>query len=200
MESRDTKTFRIVAYSFGTFVAHLVIKSLEKLGYTGSFIYIDGSPIWLENLIKQIKLMDVLEVQKRVVLLTLQTILNPDEILYLKKLISQDTNLETIFSSIKQNIKLDNMDQCMQYLNAVLSITDAMINPDTFKLVEIIGSKMLMISPTKLLQPNLDQFYGLKPITRNTIDVATVEGDHQSVLQNDNIPNIINKFFGINSN
>ncbi|KNC21351.1 hypothetical protein FF38_13054 [Lucilia cuprina] len=195
LNDRGIKKFRIVAYSFGTLIAHIVIKNLEKLGYTGSIIYIDGSPIWVENISKEMKTMKTFEIEKQVILLTLKSILTPEQMVNFHKILSDNSNLETIFWNIKQNLTINNVDECLHYLNAVLSVTEAVMQSEMFKSVEIIESKLLMISPTKLLQPNLDKFYGLKPVTRNVIDVTTLEGDHQTILQNVQIPKLINQYF-----
>lgn len=201
MECHHTKTFRIVAYSFGTLLAHVTTKRLESLGYNGSCIYIDGSPMWLDTVGSSLrKLKSAFEIEKRSIMILLSFLLSKKSYNEVQKNVNTKDNREILFTYIRQILESDNHEntsEIIQYMNALLYVTEMTVDTETYKAVDIIQSKILLIKPTELVFQNMDKYYGLKPITRNVIDDVTIDGNHQTILQNQQIPSLINKYFEI---
>lgn len=200
LESRKTKSFRIVAYSFGTVVAHILIKHLEDLGYSGNIVYIDGSPQWIETIgLGILKQSSALDTDKRGILISLKVLLTNEEYNACEDLITSSENREILFVSLHRYLKQIRTDEfantAYQYIRALVYVMEIIKDTATYKAIQIIQSKISLIKPTVLTIDKIDPLYGLKTVTFNTIDEETIEGNHQSILKNESLPGLINKYF-----
>lgn len=195
---KSSDPYYIVGYSFGALVAIQLASLLEKAGYRGQLTLIDGAPHFL----KKLTLAHLGENFK-------------DEDLYtllLSSIVNQIFPEESTESASEMFMKLetlnDKMIKFMEYVNKQNlysreyseAIVVAMFNrinmAVNYNLTEIeqIKSPITLIRPSEVSMQDIAEDYELSKITKGTVTLKFVEGNHTTMLDNPTLPQYINDF------
>lgn len=189
------KTFSIIGYSFGAILAICLANKLENLGMKGKILLIEGSPLYLKNSVVQ----------------TLSPNQNPDaQIQFYFALLAM--------SYIAPNKPQDDLIKCKFYdemidyiLNEAIdlpfskqhvrSMMHSMIkHPTMTYYLDVenffkVKSNITLITASEPMMFDIDEDYGLSRLTSGEVKLKCVEGNHMTILDNDNLAEVLNEQF-----
>lgn len=192
------KRFILIGHSFGGCVAIELAKLLENNGLTGEVISIDGSvTVFKRGLKLHIPTIDESDENiKNFILMHIAFEVLPAELQneVLQKMLSEqktsDERTDAIINMVTQpeytrayikNIGIGILNR----IKMVMSQNDEYIG-------ERIRSNITLIRPTTHLVPDIENEYNLKQYTDGRVLVSFIEGNHQSMLDNEQLYQIIN--------
>ncbi|KAK9746677.1 Thioesterase domain [Popillia japonica] len=183
----------ILAYSYGTAVATELMHMLEAKGRTAKIIFVDGSSEFVYGMLK---------------------VYFPTEddrlfqILLLSVLMSRYMRYEEILKHQEIMMKLDSYPRRIEYFINISSRAETSTNYVTemclsaYDRLKALSKYKLrtekLKSPVTLLKANMTSFtktaadYGLSNVCRDPVKVVTIEGDHASILETDELAEQIN--------
>ncbi|XP_036342897.1 fatty acid synthase-like [Rhagoletis pomonella] len=196
-ELKATEPFYIIGYSYGSFIALQLAAMLEKSGYRGQLLLIDGAPHFLKKLTLAHLGEDFTD--SNLYNLLLSSIVKqifPDEI-------QESVVLE--FSKLDQ--LNDKMTRFMDYVNKQSlysnEYADKMVhamfrrismaanyNLDT---IDLLTTPIVLIRPAEVSLQDIEEDYCLSKITTGKVVLKVIEGNHTSMLDNPILPQIINE-------
>jgi fatty acid synthase len=186
--------FRIVAYSFGVLVALELANMLEKINMKGQLILIDGAPDFVKHSIIQRKLLEnkiqlrkSLRIYESVNMKTFasldalqekypewKNILNEEAVGFYKR--QDEESLTSIERILKESIKR---------VECIEEYDDSNLQP--------IESKIVLIKSGDSQKLDVDETYGLSRLARSDITVKCVSASHAAIMDDDELPQIINE-------
>ncbi|XP_031358296.1 fatty acid synthase-like [Photinus pyralis] len=189
--------FNLVAYSYGCAVALELASTLEVRGLIGKVILIDGSPEMLKELIKQ-QFPSEHEPEaslETAVLFNIITSYTPLEAtVALREAVRQlgtlEERVEYLLEVMPEEIPHSKEYQ-KQVAMAVCTKTKALYNYEA-KFPKL-KSEVTLIKPNEASVVNYDQDYGLQKLCEKPVRVHTVEGTHETIVQNPELADYINK-------
>lgn len=186
----------MVGYSFGAILALELAKRLEKLKKKGQLVLIDGSPAFLKKLAVEQISKDVDEALDVIYLNGVVDLIFPvenEEII--KKMMSCTTFDDKIESIVNRAKDVTNYspEYFRNMLNVVYRRIKTVINIDLDQVPKI-NSPIALIRPTQVSFSNIDDEYELKDKTESEFVLKFVEGTHITMLENVNLPALINSF------
>ncbi|CAH1160281.1 unnamed protein product [Phaedon cochleariae] len=200
---KDSKTFKMIAYSFGSMVALEIVHILESKGYEGTVALVDGSPlIFKHNLIDKIgNSADSERVLQTLILCHL-----------LKYYISAEAasqheaslfGCESWDDRVEMAIRIvgDKSKLSKEYQRSV----STGIYERTKCIMNYVPSFTSIKSKVKLYRSTLNSFsypeedYGLSGVCGHPVEVEYVDGSHISILDNVALPELINSLFSVES-
>lgn len=189
--------FYIIAYSFGSYIALKLVALLEKAGFRGKLMLIDGAPHFLTKLTRRhigdnftdFDIYDILltniiaqifpEEAKESIgtkLHTLQTLEEKMEIFmqYVEKqdIYSKEYS-KTVVGAIFRRIRMV----------ASYDLDD----------IETLNSPITLIRPAEVSLQDIPEDYCLEKITSGKVTVKVIEGNHTTMLDNPVLPQFINE-------
>ncbi|KAK0167632.1 hypothetical protein PV327_005004 [Microctonus hyperodae] len=194
-ENKGRRYFMIAGYSFGSLVAIELARKLEAKGLVGKLILIDGAP----------ELMKVIKNQ--------QLAASNNEELETNFLVSiMDMVVPTLSKELLANLQQctswqEKLDKFMTYIpteslmssaehqrNIYTSIYNRLIALDKYDISNLspLRTPILLLKPSIPIVKNCLHDYGLSKITREKVEVHTIEGNHSTILDNMRIAMAIN--------
>lgn len=201
LQSRQQKKFRIIGYSLGAFFAHILVSLLEKEGYEGSLVLMEGSPSWVSALMTMLnKFYKEIELYRFVLASALQFYLPNVEfaqIIYdMRDLFHMDVLVQYVLATL-QTHKYTDTENAMIIMESILKKIQIVRDPEAYKLVEIINSPILLLKAEIETLKDFDENFGLLPFSRGSIESKTFDGNHRTILINNLLPSAINEFFSL---
>ncbi|XP_063924503.1 fatty acid synthase-like [Zophobas morio] len=197
--TRNT-SFYIIGYSFGTLVALEMISLLEKKGYTGILILIDGSPAYLTSSLKK-QVAHETEAQFQTAILSkisafvvpLDLFSQCEESLLKAKDFEEriDLFLALIPPETSNKQKLEKQAGVALYHRC-----KAMLNY-TFQNEKIKSSVHLFKAKYSMVDEEDD--YQLSQISENLAQVTAIDGDHVTILKNPDLVTGVNEIVALKS-
>lgn len=191
------KKFYLVAHSFGAMIAIELAKVLERKGLTGEITIADGSVLLFKRFLKV--LMPNLEPTQDSVSSFLVTQLAFEILPELKPDVIQSVIFEekTLEARIDKYISLvTKRDYSATYLKDIgygLTNRVKMVLNDSEEYTgEKIQSNITLIRPSTNLVVDIDNDYQLKQYTNGQVAVQFIEGTHLTMLDNEQLYQIIN--------
>ncbi|KAJ8982149.1 hypothetical protein NQ317_011295, partial [Molorchus minor] len=206
--TKDTP-FNIVTYSFGTLIALEVVNLLEAQGYIGNLLCIDGAPLLMKAMLKNVteEIDRVLEtaiishlltfnvpadiVSKNQILLTYQITQRFD---YRRPSLNvphgkRDCNKEP--DILKQHTGRDAVYE-KQFTTGIYMRLKAVkeYTPSYSK----IRSTVRLFKPTEQALKDVPEDYGLSELFENPVEIHTFDGTHVSILENEELINGIDAY------
>ncbi|XP_073848315.1 fatty acid synthase 3 [Musca autumnalis] len=190
--------FYIVAYSFGSYVALKLTALLEKSGFRGKLMLIDGAPHFLTKLTRLQIGEDISDLELYDYLFSM-----------IISQISPDNLKESIGVEFHQLPTLEQkMDKFLQYVEQQdlyskeysKTIVHAMFRRirmcGSFDLdsIEKLNTPITLIRPAEVSLQDIDENYCLDTITNDKVVVKVIEGNHTTMLDNPLLPQYINDF------
>ncbi|XP_063924717.1 fatty acid synthase-like [Zophobas morio] len=183
--------FFLIGYSFGTLVGLEIISLLEEKGYIGTIILIDGSPKYINSFVKKLFTQEKEKTDFHTAFLSKISFMIPldvfsqhEETLLNSKRLEQGINLLTSLIPSKMSNKLEK-----QAAITVYKRCNAMFNY-TFKNKKIISSVHLVKARLAVVGDRDD--YQLSDISENLAQVITIDGDHVTILNNQDLVQAVN--------
>lgn len=190
--------FYIIAYSYGTYVALQLASLLEKAGFRGQLMLIDGAPHFLTKLTR-LHLDNQLEENDLYNLLftSIVNLIFPEE---------TKESIGLVFSSLPTLPA--KMEKFMQYVvkqdlysvNYAEQIVHAMYRrvrmAAFFDLdsIEQINSPIMLVRPSEVALQDIDEDYSLSKCTKGKVMVKVIVGNHTTMLDNPMLVQLINDF------
>nr|CAI5859395.1 unnamed protein product [Callosobruchus analis] len=188
--------FRIVAYSFGVMVGIELCNILESMGYTGSLISLDGSPLTVKNMVsKLVSNTTEHEFHISICLYMLNFVMLPEAA---SKMQEQFENCETwdekadlLVSLSKDAVSFDS-EYMKEYANIVIKRLQAIINysPSSTKL----RTKVTLFKATRGLGSGdaLSGDFGLSEYCATPVEVEIYDGNHIDIVDDENVAEKVN--------
>ncbi|KAL9897232.1 fatty acid synthase-like [Glossina fuscipes fuscipes] len=195
---KANRQFYIVAYSYGAFIALELVAMLEKAGFDGQLLLIDGAPHFLTKLThlhlpEHITDNDLYDLLLSIIV---QKVFPED----IKELLEQQfSELPTIEQKMekfdeyiaKQTVYSTDYSKAM--VHAMFRRISSIINYDLKNLKQI-NTPITLIRPTEIALRDIDENYCLHQITKGTVVVKMIKGNHTTMLDNPALPQLINDF------
>ena len=194
--SKD-KNFVIVGYSFGALISLEIAKTLESKGMTGNVILIDGSPLYFSKYAEQItKSVSSNESGQNEILSVLIRIDFPtDNSEVLRNIFlapDWDSKLEVFMKFHELNLN-SKKQYSKDFISAILKRFKMMEGMDLSLFSHIKVSKLSLVKPTRKLVMDVDEFYGLNNYSESEVEAITIDANHISVLDSEELFTFINK-------
>nr|XP_022920511.1 fatty acid synthase-like [Onthophagus taurus] len=194
LSSISCDNFTIIAYSFGCVVATELMFILESLGKTGKAFFIDGAPELMTCLVKKHFPFNDDEIFETTLLCILMTRYMPfDAILKHKSEIikrkSYEDKIKYIMSVSPSVNHSENyvIEMCKAALSRLKAIRKYEPRP------EKLNSKIILGKPS-IQSLEIAEDYNLSLITTEKVDVKIFEGNHVTILENNDLIEEINSF------
>ncbi|CAG9832335.1 unnamed protein product [Diabrotica balteata] len=195
------KKFKIIAYSFGSAIALEVVHLLENKGYIGDVIIIDGGPTFTSKITQPFKALSEGEYQTSLMCYLLTSSVTSDIILKQQENIFKcstwNEKLDFCLDILKQNNFSEESIAFNRFLvNGIYNKTQLAMNyVQSFTKVK---SKITLIVPEETIIPDIEPDRGVPSIAVNEVDIITAKGNHVSVLEGEEIGNIVNSILNKN--
>lgn len=185
-----------MGYSFGTFLALEIAKLLESKGKSGNVVLIDGSPLFFQRYAESItKSVSSNESGQNEILATLIRLDFPkDNAVVLKDIFlaaDWDSKLD-VFMKFHESTN-SKKTYSRDFITAILKRFKMMEALDLSIFSHIKVSKLSLVKPSHKMVMDIDEFYGLNSYCTSDIEAITINANHISVLENDELFSFINK-------
>uniref|UniRef100_A0A1A9W883 Fatty acid synthase n=1 Tax=Glossina brevipalpis TaxID=37001 RepID=A0A1A9W883_9MUSC len=195
---KGNRQFYIVAYSYGACIALQLVSMLEKAGFHGQLLLIDGAPHFLSKLTRLHLGEHITDNDFYDLLLSIIVqVIFPEDV---KELLEEQFNqLPTIEQKMKKfdeyiaKQSVYSPDYSKAMIHAMFRRISSVVNCD-LKNFEPINTPITLIRPTEVSLQEIDDDYCLKEITNGNIVMKVIEGNHTSMLDNPLLPQLINDF------
>ncbi|XP_044734384.1 fatty acid synthase-like [Chrysoperla carnea] len=201
-----SEEYGIVGYSYGSVLATEIISKLEKLGYKGRCLFIDGSPTFLKKIIRMQLSMSISEeistntVESRLIALMLSLFLteNVSNILNeLESLPDLKSRVDLLLSKKPEDVSLYSEKYIRTICNGLLARFNSILNYNISEEIKF-NVPIALVRPTIKVISESSEDYDLSTLVdkeSSEIPVTILEGDHYTVLENVLLPNLVNEFF-----
>ncbi|XP_075147103.1 fatty acid synthase 3 [Haematobia irritans] len=193
---KQSEPFYIVAYSFGSYVALKLAAILEKSGFRGNILLIDGAPHFLTKLTR-------LHLGENITDLSLYDNLFTSIISQIFPEESKDTisvkfhmlptldEKMNVFMKFVEKQELYSADYSIKVVNAMVRRMRIALDYD-LDAIDKLNSPITLIRPAEVSLQDIVEDYGLSTITTGKVSVKIIEGNHTTMLDNPILPQIIN--------
>ncbi|XP_050502321.1 fatty acid synthase isoform X2 [Diabrotica virgifera virgifera] len=196
---KKNQKFKILAYSFGSAIALEVVHLLENKGYVGEVVIIDGGPSFIKNLVQNFTLLSDSEFQTNLVLYLIGSYVPSDVILkhqeHIMKCSTWNERLDFSLGLLKENNNFSEESIAIKrYLaNGMFNKTQlAMHYVQSFTKLK---SKITLIVPEESIVQNIEIDRGVSNIAVNEVNIIHAKGNHVSVLETEEIGDVVNSIF-----
>lgn len=173
--------------------------ALESLGKSGKVILIDGTPELLQRLVVE-QFPPELDNHEVIQALVLQNsfkfALPNDTSDRLKKVLAEKGWQEKLkkIDELYNDFSLYSKEYTMKSFTALFNRITLLTKLD-LKSFPQITTTVTLVKPTEISLHNINNDYGLSMYVQNEIDIRVVEGNHMSILENKELPILINHAF-----
>lgn len=201
----NQKQFYIIGYSFGSLVAIRLAQLLEQTGAIGRVLLIDGAPVYLKRLEAAITKSTSKDENSEDVLIML-TFFNlcsgEDTEKFIAQLQESDSwskKMDLLHDYLPDAIKSAYSTPYLHKILAAMSnrlkaVTKLNIDGDAVEKIVKLQSPVTLIRPTQASFTDIADDYALSKLAARPIDVRYVQGNHLSMLDNEEITKIIDEF------
>ena len=189
--------FMVIGYSFGSLLAQLVAKALESKGMSGNLFLIDGSPKFIKTITTDQLSEDINEEFLLLSNVTALAFSVEDSAITLRKILSEKTWDERVqkFVEISRPTSMLSDNYVTRTLNAALNRMKLSIQLDLNKFPLLNQTCVTLIRPSELSVTKIEEDYGLNSYSPIKIDVKFLEGNHQTILDNPKLSEVLNTYY-----
>ncbi|XP_046832934.1 fatty acid synthase-like isoform X1 [Vespa crabro] len=194
---KDRKDFTLVGYSFGSLVTIELTRQLEKKGYKGRLILIDGAPQLMKELVRQhFQSSSEEELQNKLFVFMAKILISVNIeqlVLGLEKSKTWDEKVNAFFNVLPPEYKQLYLERDQR--NAILSFYVRLQASMKYKPEPIpyIRTPIILFKPILSSVKHISYDYGLQKITDGKVEVHVIEGNHATMLENNEIAMAINR-------
>lgn len=194
---KHVENYYLIGYSFGTTITLDIARLLENSGKTGRVLLIDGSPHMMQKLACQITQGHISEynLEASIMSLALGTITLKEKRNYLQLILEAGpwaAKVEKFIELTRDDHKYSD-DYSRLMLNTMIERVRLTINQDLSQITPIKGDIML-VRPTELSVQDIEEDYCLSACTEGHTKLKFLEGNHFTVMENPELPQLINQF------
>ncbi|GJQ79757.1 hypothetical protein Trydic_g23234 [Trypoxylus dichotomus] len=192
----STGNLILLAYSFGCIVATELLRKLEAKGKKAKVIFIDGSPdVMVEMLNTLVPIAEDNLFHTMMVSMIMRRYMSYDDILKQQEVIAKfPTYQEKIDYLLSVSPRVETSRDHM--VNMYGSIYDKLVAIKKYQLNRTIkdrlDSSVTLFKATTSTVQKINADYGLSKIFRDRIDVVTIESNHVTILESDDLASGIN--------
>jgi len=188
------KPFRLLGYSFGGVVSIELVRLLEKDGFTGTLVLVDGAPAGMKSMTNQWVREDnsTLELEVAVLmglLLEIKVVPPPklrEDLLRMPTWESRLDHFLAITPNTPGYTKEHKKNACISFLNRTLAVHNYVPEGK-------LTTPVTLIRPSTITFTHKDDDYGVSEyFEQESVPVHFVDGDHITVLDNTETSTIIN--------
>lgn len=196
---RDKELFYLVGYSYGTSIAIECARILESYGKKGLVLCIDGSPTLLKKMIQNfVKSKDVTEekIQLELTANIMQAVFPEENLDNIRNKMEQMKTWESKLEKLVEFIKWSQIEMETEYFVSLCSgiynraLAAHRIQTDNFVKIK---SPIVLVRPIHAIVSDIDEDYELARYTEGLVTLKFIDGDHQSILENPKLIEVINE-------
>lgn len=174
-----------------------IARTLESKGKTGNVVLIDGSPLYFQKYADSIsKSVSSNDSGQNEILSTLIKIDYPKDNAEVMKNIflaaDWDSKMD-VFMKFQESNSRSNKKYSKELITAIFKRFKMMEGMDLSIFSHIKVSKLSLVKPSHKLVMDIDEFYGLNSYSTSDIEAVTINANHVSVLESNELYNFINK-------
>lgn len=209
----DQNKFYLVAHSYGTVIAIKLAALLEKTGKIGHLMLIDGSPIFVKQMIEGVARAtqhdhgdDQLSPEDTRIMMIFDHGGSGERDTFTAKLAectSYDSKVELLVDFLSHEIKsaysVEYLKKvCISIMNRLKMGMNMNVESDAFAgLMDAkLKSEIILIRPKIASFAGIAEDYGLQGYSEQPITIHHIDGTHMSVLENSELADIINEVIG----
>ena len=192
---QHNKKFTIVGYSFGTLVAIEIVRRLEKKGCNGKLILLDGSPQYIQGFMQyffghKLDNVSLLDDYFTIVTIPFQDTLSYDTIkASYSELLSYTGKMEKLSDYTNHQTKYS-----LKYLEEnIHGLVNRIHMVYQYTTTETIATPITLIRPKEAGMANFAHDYNLNGITSGKVDVQFINGNHTTMLSDNNLSTLLNE-------
>lgn len=203
---KPCETFFLIGYSFGGLLALELAKMLENVGINGHIVLMDCGPLFLQKLVlEQIPSLDSVHSKETVnalqtlVLSGVTSIISPTESMEIRKAILECKTWEERIDKLVKfsaNQTIYSVDYLKNIVNALYCRLTMVFKMD-LNCVDPVNSPITLIRPNHVSLANIDEDYGLGKYTNSSCTLKFMEGNHMTMIENDELPMMLNKLYPV---
>lgn len=200
----NQKEYYIIGYSFGTLIAIYLAQLLEQSGKFGRLLLIDGAPVYLKRLEVAITKSTSKDENSEdmLIMLVFFNLCSGEQtekfIVQLQECDTWSKKMELLHSYLPDAVKSE---YSTPYLNKILAamsnrlkaLSKLDVDGDAADKIVKLKSPVTLIRPTQASFTDIPDDYELSKLAEQPIDVRYVRGNHWSVLEGEEIANIIDE-------
>lgn len=198
------KQFYIIGYSFGSLIAIRLAQLLEQTGAVGRVLLIDGAPVYLKRLEAAITKSTSKDenIEDVLIMLAFFNLCSGEQtekfIVQLRECNEWSKKTDLLHDYLPDAIKAA---YSTPYLNKILAamsnrlkaVTKLKIDGDAAAEIVKLQSQITLVRPSQASFSDIADDYELSALAARPIDVRYVQGSHLSMLDNEEITQIINE-------
>ncbi|XP_025162586.1 uncharacterized protein LOC112590418 [Harpegnathos saltator] len=193
----NSAEFIIVGYSYGTLIAIEVMRLLEARNFTGYLVLIDGTPDCVRTMKEHhFPFTNLQEFQNNILLNLMDlfySINNTSILIQLSKHDTWEKKLDAFIECLPDDIiQLTSIENYKTYYTIIYKHLIA-VHEYNASLLPPLKSHILLLKPTTPYLLSADENYGLNKITKGNVQVRHVEGNHLTMLESNELADIINE-------
>ncbi|XP_014486669.1 PREDICTED: fatty acid synthase-like [Dinoponera quadriceps] len=193
---KDSEEFTIVGYSFGSLIAIELMRLLEAKNLRGQLILIDGAPDQMKALKEQyFPFTNIDEFQNNVLLgLTdlFSTLHSTMILIELSKYKTWEEKLNAFIEYILTiSTQLPFVENYKVYCTTIYKHLMALQEYDA-SLLPPLKSSIVLLKPTFASLSSAEEDYGLRMVTEGRVQVHYIEGNHITMIENNEVVGVIN--------
>ncbi|XP_025163360.1 fatty acid synthase-like [Harpegnathos saltator] len=193
----NSAEFIIVGYSYGTLIAIEVMRLLEARNFTGYLVLIDGTPDYMKTMKEHhFSFTNLQEFQNNILLNVLDlfySINNTSILIQLSKHDTWEKKLDAFIECLPDEIiPATSVENYRTYYTTIYKHLVA-IHEYNASLLPPLKSHILLLKPTMPYLLSADEHDGLNKITKGNVQVRYVEGNHLTMLESNELADIINE-------
>lgn len=191
--------FYLVGYSFGAYITLELARLFEGMGMQGKVLLIDGAPTFLKHL-ATLTLGPTQEITDIGIQMMMLSVIchrvfpndYPDEIiLTLAELKAWPEKIDRIIE-IARSANMEYSEQYMRdMVEAMYVRLKSLFAYEVDKYFKL-QSSITLVRPTEVAVVDIDEDYELSKITSGTVNLKFIEGNHQTMLDNEKLIEVIN--------
>ncbi|GLV38468.1 Fatty acid synthase 3 [Carabus blaptoides fortunei] len=195
---KDSSTFIIIGYSYGTIICLELVARLEARGKVGQVIFIDGAPNMLKAMASQhITSSDDLELQNICLSAIISLVFETEVINYIKPLFenlpTMDEKINCIIEEgsklVKYKVHTD--EHYKHFCLSIYARLQALLSYEVQ--FPKLKSTIKLIKPKQPSVATDEEDFGLSKYTESPVETVYVEGDHILILENQECAEAINQ-------
>lgn len=189
--------FYIVAYSFGTFVALELVKRLEKFGYNGQILLIDGAPHFLKELTHRHFGENMSDDDLYNILLSniITSIFTEEKADSLYQIFQSLSTIDEKLSKFKEYTKRQNFYSVSYSETMMRAMANRIKIAHNWNLDQpLLRTAITLVRPSEVALGHMEEDYNLQKVTKGRVCVRFIEGSHTTMMDNPMLAQIINEF------
>ncbi|XP_055853355.1 fatty acid synthase [Episyrphus balteatus] len=195
---KSSEKFYIIGYSFGTFIALNLASLLEKAGYRGQVLLIDGAPHFLKTLTLGHLGADYKDEDLYNLLfsgIVNQIFPNESTESAAQIFLPLKTYEEKMarFMEFVEKQSLYSKEYAKVMVNAMFNRVKMAAEVDLESL-DVLKAPITLVRPSEVAMVDVEEDYSLSKLTTSTVTVKFVEGSHTTMLDNPKLAKMINDF------